>query len=87
MENKKHINLFKEKNSSSKFIIPLMRKNKSMNLIFEKNTNLLPLTDKNLIKITSINFMKKKISQKMYQKKSIFLVIKIFIKEIHHNLI
>ena len=67
MENKKHINLFKE-NSSSKFIIPLMRKNKSMNLIFEKNTNLLPLTDKNLIKITSINFMKKKISQKMYQK-------------------
>ena len=60
MENKKHINLFKEKNSSSKFIIPLMRKNKSMNLIFEKNTNLLPLTDKNLIKITSINFMKKK---------------------------
>ena len=60
MENKKHINLFKEKITSSKFIIPLMRKNKSMNLIFEKNTNLLPLTDKNLIKITSINFMKKK---------------------------
>ena len=61
MKNQKNIiESYNQNNKNSKLIIPIMRKNKSMNLIFEKKNNILPLTDRNLMKITSINFMKKK---------------------------
>ena len=61
MKNQKNIiESYNQNNKNSKLIIPIMRKNKSMNLIFEKKNNILPLTDRNLMKITSINFMEKK---------------------------
>ena len=70
MENQKHINSFKNNNKNSKIIIPLIRKNKSMNLIFEKKTNILSASDRNLIRIMSLNLMKKNFTEKVLKQRS-----------------
>ena len=70
MENEKDINSFKNNNKNSKIIIPLIRKNKSMNLIFEKKTNILSASDRNLIRIMSLNLIKKNFTEKVLKLRS-----------------
>ncbi len=82
MENKIELYKKKFKKENLKFIFPVLRKNKSMSLIFEKkNENI--FLDKSFIKIKTLDFLKKekkinKNNLKEKEKKKFYIKNKFF---------
>ena len=82
MENKIELYKKKFKKENLKFIFPVLRKNKSMSLIFEKKDENIFL-DKSFIKIKTLDFLKKekkinKNNLKEKEKKKFYIKNKFF---------